>query len=433
MSPSFSQHPQRQTLNDEVHTRAPMMLHSPEAVSYLAFLHHEGSAGREPAHVAAFAAQLGLPEPDCSSGQVILDAGDFRFRWSRHNEFSSYTFFRHIDSPDEAPDDHALRKVPAAWCSAIPGQLVVATHVMIRPDHEFNAEALVAKHLAGEAPMVVSQISSGAGWVFTDFHIHADGFSRFLVVNHSLTPRQTGRTVQRLVELETYRLIALLSFPVAKEVARLLSRAEDDLSDLVQRMLQCADDAEGEHRLLGHLTRLAADVEQSVATTTYRFDAGAAYYRLIKLRIEEMRELRVTGFPTLQEFMDRRLMPAMETCATIAQRQEELSHRIARNAQLLRTRVEVELQRQNQQVLEQMNRRARLQLRLQETVEGLSVVAITYYGSQLVHYFSKGIQPQLAPLTSEIITAMAIPLIAGCVFLSLRRMRKRLASEEKQN
>lgn len=432
MALSFSQHPQRKTLNDEVHTRAPMMLRSPEAVSYLAFLHHEGSAGREPAHIAAFAAQLGLPEPDCSSGQVILDASDFRFRWSRHNEFSSYTFFRHIDSGDEPSDDHALRKVPEAWRTAIPGQLVVATHVMVRPDSEFNAEALVAKHLAGEAPMVVSQISSGAGWVFTDFHIHADGFSRFLVINNSLTPRQTGRTVQRLVELETYRLIALLSFPVAKEVARLLSRAEDDLADLVQRML-CADDAKGEHRLLGHLTRLAADVEQSVATTTYRFDAGAAYYRLIKLRIEEMRELRVTGFPTLQEFMDRRLMPAMETCATIAQRQEELSNRIARNAQLLRTRVEVELQRQNQQVLEQMNRRARLQLRLQETVEGLSVVAITYYGSQLVNYFSKGFQQHIAPLTPEIITAGAIPLIAGCVFLSLRRMRKRLAAEKKRN
>src|SRR5690606_7560855 len=334
-----------------------------------------------------------------------------------------------VAAGDEPPDSHALHEVPEEWRNTIPGQLIVATHVMVRRDNELDAEALVARHLAGEAPMVVSRISNGAGWVFTDFHIHEDGFSRFLVINNSLTPRQTGRTVQRLVELETYRLIALLSFPVAKEVARLLSRAEDELADLVHHMLR-TDSAESEHRLLGKLTRLAADVEQSVATTTYRFGAGAVYHGLVKLRIEEMRELRVTGFPTLKEFMDRRLMPAMETCATIAQRQEELSDRIARNAQLLRTRVEVELQRQNQQVLEQMNRRARLQLRLQETVEGLSVVAITYYGSQLVNYLSKGFKDQITPLTPDFATALSIPIIAGFVFLGVRRMRRRVAAEE---
>ena len=181
--------------------------------------------------------------------------------------------------------------------------------------------------------------------------------------------------------------------------------------------------------MLGRLTKLAADVEQSVATHTYRFGAGAAYWGLVRARIEELREIRVTGFPTLREFMERRLQPAMDTCASIANRQEDLSGRIARNAVLLRTRVEVELERQNQQLLEQMNRRARLQLRLQETVEGLSVVAITYYGSQLVNYIAKGLEEQIVPVTPEVATAVAIPIIAGMVSLSLRRMRKRLAAE----
>jgi uncharacterized membrane-anchored protein len=63
--------------------------------------------------------------------------------------------------------------------------------------------------------------------------------------------------------------------------------------------------------------------------------------------------------------MERRLLPAMNTCATMARRQEDLSSRVARNSQLLRTRVEVELERQNQELLGQMNRRAKLQLHLQ--------------------------------------------------------------------
>ena len=426
MPTTLDQHPLRQTLNDELHARPPVPMHSPEAVTYLAFLHHDGSAGREPRHITELATRLGLPEPTTESGHVFIDAGEFRFKWERHNEFSSYTFFRKSQG-GELADDFALQVVPADWRSNIPGQLITATHVLVRPSSEVGPEALVAKHLAGTTQMVVSKISHGAGWVFTDFRI-TEGFSRFLVVNDSLTPRQVGRTVQRLVEIETYRVIALLSFPVAKQVARLLSRAEDELADLVHRMSR-TETSEGEHKVLGRLTKLAGDVEQSVAKHTYRFGAGAAYYGLVRARIEELREIRVTGFPTLREFMERRLTPAMDTCATIARRQEDLSGRIARNAQLLRTRVEVELERQNQQLLEQMNRRAKLQLRLQETVEGLSVVAITYYGSQLVNYVVKGFEPQRLPATPETITAIAIPVIAGLVFLSLRRMRKRLAAE----
>ena len=92
-------------------------------------------------------------------------------------------------------------------------------------------------------------------------------------------------------------------------------------------------------------------------------------------RIAELREGRVEGMPTLREFVERRLLPAMKTCETVARMQEGLSARISRASELLRTRVDIELERQNQELLAQMNRRAKLQLRLQETVEGLSVVA----------------------------------------------------------
>jgi len=191
-----------------------------------------------------------------------------------------------------------------------------------------------------------------------------------------------------------------------------------------------AASSDDERDLLARLTRLAAEVEHSVARTTYRFGAAAAYYRIVQQRIDELRELRLPGFPTIREFMDRRLVPAISTCATVARRQEDLSGRIARNSQLLRTRVDIELERQNQELLAQMNRRAKLQLRLQETVEGLSVVAITYYGSQLVNYLAKGGKTWLLPATPELITAASIPIIALLVALGLRRMRRAVAREE---
>ena len=427
MSSLFEQHPLRQTLNDEVHARPPVPLDTPEFVTYLAFLHHEGSASREPAHLAQLAEQLGLPPPATDSGHVLLEATGFRLKWERHNEFSSYCFFRRIE-PEDSPDEYALLHVPAAWRKAIPGLLIAATHIELRGVAEVPLETVLHQQSRHGQALVASAVSDGAGWVLTDFHLHG-GFSHFLLLDKGFTPRQAGRIAQRLVEIETYRVMALLAFPVAKEVGRLVSRAEDELADLMDGMGQSRS-AEDDRAVLARLSRIAAEIERSVARTTFRFGAAAAYYRLVRQRIDDLREQRLPGFSPIGEFMDRRLVPAIDTCASIARRQADLSDRIARNSQLLRTRVDVEIERQNQELLAQMNRRAKIQLHLQETVEGLSVVAITYYASQLVNYVAKGAKDFIAPATPEVITAVSIPVIAGLVFMGLRRTRKLLSAEE---
>jgi uncharacterized membrane-anchored protein len=187
---------------------------------------------------------------------------------------------------------------------------------------------------------------------------------------------------------------------------------------------------EDERRMLQQLTRLAADVEHSITRTAYRFGATQAYHRLVEQRIEDLRERRVEGFPTLKEYMGRRLAPAVATCASVARRQDDLSSRIARESALLRTRVDMEIERQNQQLLSQMNRRAKLQLRLQETVEGLSVVAITYYASQLVSYLAKGIEHYAPLVEPAVVAAASIPVIGLVVAFNIRRMRKALMAED---
>ena len=226
----------------------------------------------------------------------------------------------------------------------------------------------------------------------------------------------------RLVEIETYRLMALLAFPVAKDVGRMIGTAEQRLADLMDRT-GSARTPEDERSVLADLTTMAAEVEHSVARTTFRFGAARAYHSLVMQRIAELREQRISGLPTFHEFMERRLLPAMNTCVTMARRQEDLSSRVARNSQLLRTRVEVELERQNQGLLAQMNRRAKLQLHLQETVEGLSVVAISYYAVSLASYAA---YPLIEALQISKGTAMAAltPLVVLAVWLALRRIKR---------
>jgi uncharacterized membrane-anchored protein len=423
----FTQHPLRQRLNDEVHTRPPIPLEAPALVSYFAFIHDETNPVSERSHIGLLYERMGLPvEPSAEAAHLIIDGGAFQLKWEQHGEFSTYTFFTQPKLPPQSGET-ALDAVPADWVQGIPGQVIAATHVELLAAGSVSPEEMVARQATKGDTNIISLIAGQAAWVFTDFRIH-EGFSRFTVIDESMGKLRTGRIIQRILEIETYRVMALLAFPVAKSVSKLLNRAEAQLAALIDRMVSAAN-PQDERAVLADLTRLAAEVEHSVASTNFRFGAAAAYYSIVQQRIVDLKETRVSGYPTIKGFMERRLAPALNTCAAISRRQEDLSARIARTSQLLRTRVDIELERQNQAVLSQMNRRAKLQLRLQETVEGLSVVVLTYYGSQLVQYLAKGTK-ELHHLNTDVITAVSIPLIAGLVAWGTQRMRRKLAAEE---
>jgi len=432
---SIPHHPLRERLQREFHARPPIPLAGPVLVSHLAFLHEGEVANSEREHLSQLCGDGVCQVVESSDAHLVLDNSAFRVRWELHTEFSSYTFFRPLATPGLAFDcGTALEGLPAEWLDAIPGQMITGTHIEVQPAKALPMIEVLIQQMPEGRQVVVSEIADGAGTIVSDLH-YVDGFTRFLLIDEGLTPRQAGRYVQRIWEIETYRMLALIGLPVAKEIGRWLRDAETGLAELMDQ-IGSAKGADDERAVLNKLSLLAAEVEHSVARTAFRFGATRAYHGLVMQRIEEMRESRLRGHPTLRDFMERRLHPPMNTCLAMARRQEELSGRVARNSQLLRTRVDIELERQNQELLHQMNRRARLQLRLQETVEGLSVVAITYYASQIVHYLAKAGSkfwpPEYGTLSPELVTGVSIPLIALGVALGLRRMRKQLAAEEQQ-
>ncbi|MBU0892569.1 MAG: DUF3422 domain-containing protein, partial [Gammaproteobacteria bacterium] len=149
---------------------------------------------------------------------------------------------------------------------------------------------------------------------------------------------------------------------------------------------------------------------------------------LLDKRIQDIAESRLAGMQTIREFMDRRLTPARSTCEWAARRQDALSQRVSRMSNLLRTRVEIEQQQSSQALLTTMNHRQDLQLKMQSTVEGLSVAAITYYIVGLVSYLAKGAQKLGWPLSPESTAALAIPVVAAGVWWSLRRLHHRVFS-----
>ena len=271
-----------------------------------------------------------------------------------------------------------------------------------------------------EDSLVACQLAEGSATLHTDFQIGPDGCSRMLLRVGQLSQRRLGRMVQRLLEIETYRMMALLGLPVARSAAPSLAQAEQELADLAQAIRSASHDEEAV--LLERLTRLAGQVEGLYASQHSRFSASKAYFELVDRRIQDIRETRLPGFQSIGEFMDRRLSPARSTCDWVAKRQTALSERVSRMSNLLRTRVDFQQEQSSQALLTAMNKRQGMQLKLQTTVEGLSVAAITYYIAGLIHYVAEGIAATGWINDPTVATAWAVPVIALVVWWITRRL-----------
>jgi uncharacterized membrane-anchored protein len=418
-------HPLRVALHNEIHARPPEAMGAPLVLSHMVMTGDAAAREAARAHLATLLRDHHLPEPAGGSTHVRMDLGGFRVRWELHTEFVTWTFSRAFDEADlfahEPPT--AVQAVPQEWLAALPGQCLAAMHLWVLPARELPAQALT-RPLLHEETLVGSRVADDQGAAYTDFALHADGFSRMLLLAGGLSPRRLGRLVQRLLEIDTYRMAALLGLPAARESSALLGVAESELAALAEAIRVAGRDEEPQ--LLDRLTRLAGQVESHYAATHSRFSASAAYFELVDARLADIKEAKLEGLQTLGEFIERRLSPARATCAWSVRRQDALSQRVSRTSNLLRTRVEIEQQQSSQALLATMNRRQDLQLKLQATVEGLSVAAITYYIVGLVSYLAKGAHALGWPFSAEATAACAIPVVALGVWFSLRRVHAQL-------
>ena len=417
-----SNHPHRIELNDEVHARPPEALVAPLRLSFLAVWCDPALREQEYGHVCNLVGRFGGTCPPPGANHLSIDLGPFRMKWERHTEFSRYKFI--VPGADEDPfAQPAIDAVPADWVSSLRGQLMVAAHcALVRGGSDPVDHESLSSRLFGGNTLIGGTIAGGAAVALTDFRVREDGFSRFYVVDRGMTARQAGRMVQRLMEMDSYRMMALLALPVARQLGPFLNESERELARITDALSRATE--KDESLLLDRLTLLEAQIESRESQHAYRFSAAAAYYDLVQRRIAELREERIQGLQTFQEFTERRLAPAMGTCQTVSARQRALSERVARVTQLLSTRVDITRERQNQAVLESMNRRAKLQLRLQETVEGLSVAAVTYYIVGLVGYLAKGLKAGGVHLDPEITMAVSIPVVAIIAALGVRKIRR---------
>ena len=435
--------PQRRALHDEVHARPSARVGLPALVTYVAVLNEGVSRDAECEHLRRLPDQQHLVSDDLRRNFLRLTLGANSLKWERHSEFTRYS----IVQPLPADVGQGVRlpvlldslAVEVAWLRGIPGRTVAAIQLAMVVGDLDDAQGLLAsaRRWFGDTAVVASRMGTGAvggghaadghSCAVTDFQLRDDGFERLLVVAAADTSdSRAGRIAQRLLEIETYRLMALRGLPVAKVLAPMLAEAEAELAAITA---QLEGTQVSEQQLLDTLIALATQVERATAEHTYRFSATQAYDTLVRQRIAELREKAIPGAQTIGEFMQRRLSPAMATVSATAQRLAALSQRVERAGALLRTRVDIVTEAQNQQLLAKLTRGQELQLRLQSTVEGLSIAAISYYMVSLLLYAGKAAKAAGLPIDPELAAGALIPLVLWAVWTTTRRVHRRLRGD----
>jgi uncharacterized membrane-anchored protein len=427
--------PQRALLHNEVHARPPARVRLPALIVFVAVLNEGVSREQEGEHLRRLPGLAELPLEQLQGNFLRLRFASHTLKWERHTEFTRYSFVQELPEGtglgSQDPDLLVHLVSPSGWLHGIPGRTVAAIELVMLnadlPEQTPEAQAaLMAPALAwfGDHHVVASQLGGGHSWALTDFQLRPSGFERMLVIAPpGTTETRAGRISQRLLELETYRLMALRGLPVAKSLSPMLAEAEARLATITA---QLENTSASEQALLDQLVSLAARVERATAESNYRFAATRAYDTLVAQRIGELREKPIPGTQTIGEFMQRRLSPAMATVAATAQRLASLSERVSRASALLRTRVDIVTEAQNQQLLEKLTKGQELQLRLQSTVEGLSIAAISYYVVSLILYIGKAGKEAGLPIKPELLAGALIPVVLWGVWRTTRKIHDKL-------
>jgi uncharacterized membrane-anchored protein len=422
--------PLRDELHNEVHARPSARIRLPALVVYVAVLNDGVTREDEWQHLRQLPGQDGLSLQEMQANFLRLRLAGHSVKWERHSEFTRYSIVQGL--PERArpgaaePELLSALAVDARWLRTIPGRTVAAIKLALvdAGDPDLAAMQAMGRRWFGERAVVASRLRHSGAIAMTDFQLRGSGFERMLVVAPPTTSAtRAGRISQRLLELETYRLMALRGLPAAKSLAPMLRETETTLAQITAQL----DDAQiSDRALLDTLTGLAARVERATAEHGYRFAATQAYDAIVRQRIAELREESMPGTQTIGEFMQRRLSPAIATVAATAQRLGSLSQRIERAGALLRTRVDIARETQNQELLAKLTRGQALQLRLQGTVEGLSIAAISYYVVSLLLYGGKAAKAAGVPLNPEITAGALIPLVIWAVWRATRRIHRAL-------
>ena len=421
-------HSLKDSLIDELHNRPFPVIQLPAQVSNIVVL-EPADRDSEIAGLKQLAEIHNMTPPDDGVSCYYQSSENFDLRWERHNEFSTYTLICNKKLSGTAFES-GFSHISDDWLSTLSGQVISANHIDLRSAGDAPDSPDELDEYFDGRKLIGSKIYDGNAKLWTSMRSHSDGFSRTLLVDQGVDPSQAGRAVRNLLEISTYRSMTLLALPTARKLLPEISTLEQSLSATSEKLKQI-ETMEDEQNLMTELIAEATQVERLIADNSFRFSATEAYFNLTETRLNMLREEKIPTIRTLKQFHVRRFIPAYNTCMSVVKRKQNLSQRIGRTSELLHSRLQLSLEDQNQRLLASMDKRSKIQLRLQQTVEGLSVVAITYYSMGLLRLMVEPLPVErYLHLSDSAVVAIATPIIFFSALMVVRRIRKKLGSHD---
>ncbi|MEM6407897.1 MAG: DUF3422 domain-containing protein [Pseudomonadota bacterium] len=432
--PPIEDHPLRYELANELHARPFPSLKAPCKAAYLAIKQPVDASARDReadrAHLIALLDRYGAAHPKPGATHWFGQLGRYELKWESHTEFVTYTLFGD-GVPERAFDGSVFEAFPDDWLREAPGVRMTSALVRVIPHPGEDKVFDVLGDWFVPESLACSRMLDDSVTVAGDFRIDENGHMRFAVfASEECGPRRLGRVVQRVCEIETYKTMSMLGLSRVRGMGGELTKIDETLTHIMTNLNSemnggPAKPAMPADQALESLLNVSAELEALAAKSSYRFAATRAYEAIVNQRIDVLREENFRGLQKFGEFMARRFEPAMRTVMANEERIKAMSARATRASDLLRTRVDVERSAQNQSLLESMDKRADLQLRLQKTVEGLSVVAISYYAVNLVLYMAQPLG-DAAGLSKLVLTALLTPIVILGVWWMVRRIRDKM-------
>lgn len=424
---AIDKHEQYFNCYHELHTRPFPVIKGKVKISNMSFHHSksdltEQNIHNEIAHITELCTSYGLKGPNKNSRHFYQKFSTFELRWERHSEFSSYSFL--VKPKHEIFfSKPAINSIPTEWVNSISGKLISALH--LEAQHYPKTETTIRniKPFFEQHRLIGSTLRNKQASIWSAMRLHQDNFNRILLLSENINQCQNGRIIRTLLELESYRNMVLLAYPLAQDISAKVNDIEIQLANLLEKS---DNENHTEKVQLSALSTMAATLAKLIATSRYRFDAAIAYYQIVQSRFDELQEEKIEGLQTFNAFIERRLSPALRTIEAAKYRLDDIAKRIDRASDFLRTKINLVIEEQNQALLTSMNKRAQIQLNLQQTVEGLSVIVVTYYLLALTQYILNAVTIFGIVINVPIIIAILLPVYLILIWLFSLKIKKKI-------
>ncbi|MND89287.1 hypothetical protein D3C76_331810 [compost metagenome] len=410
-------HDLRFELHNELHARPSVYFNAPAHVYNLALLQRNGALEDVMGRLYPAASEGNGNPQGQAQGLLKLDGCDLK--WERHTEFLSLTLV-----VPRAGDEALWPAFPARLMALVQGHehlLINATQILIESEQGWQGDT--ARY--GFKDPAGSNIGNSDAIVWSDFKLSESGSNRLLLINRKLNAYRLGRMVRRLLEIETYRMMASLALPVAKEVSLQLEVFDEQWAELSEQ--NASANSATARLILSDISALSAKIVRTTAQSRKRFSAAEAYAQIVFERIAELRETHVGDCQRLGVFIERRFKPTVRYCSATNHRLERLSDSVANLGELLQARVQVEVEEQNMEILHSLHTRATTQIKIQKAVEGLSIIAITYYLLSLFKFLYGGLHTlgvDWSPKQASLYLAPLALLVIGSIAWRIRKAKE---------